>query len=81
MYKRWSAYQPMFTSIPGWNVDVVTGTRIPPSEMSKDDQDLSMLTLFKHAQKRKAAASGMGPATKQGGTGVPNARDDSAHPV
>lgn len=82
VYKRWSAYQPMFTTIPGWNVDATTGARIPPSEMSHEDQDLSMITVYKSFRKRRAAEDGMGPTTKPSlSSGVPATRDDTAHPV
>ncbi|KAF8071270.1 AZG1 [Scenedesmus sp. PABB004] len=57
VYKRWSSYSPMFTSIPGWNVDA-EGNRL--ASVSEEDQDLSIITIVKAMRKRRAAkAAGM----------------------
>ncbi|WIA12239.1 hypothetical protein OEZ85_012305 [Tetradesmus obliquus] len=53
VYSRWSSYQPMFTSIPGWNVDPVTGEKL--AEVSTEEQDLSLVTAYKALRKRKQA--------------------------
>eukprot|EP00775_Hariotina_reticulata_P004113 gene4113-4359_t len=91
VYSRWSSSSPMFTSIPGWNVDPVTGERL--TKISDENQDMSLVTAYSYLKKRKNKKShATMPVTPPVGdeevggkatapSGIPGLGDDSAHPT
>jgi predicted RNA-binding protein associated with RNAse of E/G family len=50
LYKRWSAQEPMFTAVEGWNVDA-DGQKLAAVEA--EDEDYSLVTLYKALRARR----------------------------